>query len=307
MFVIANLCMRLLTSPFQTLARTIETSGIALHAGTQVRLRLLPTDRCGLFFVRTDLVGAPEIAASPAAISHTTHATTLQVDDASVSTTEHLLAALWMNGITHCRIELDGPEVPILDGSARDWCRLLADAGSVAIAPLSSTRSDKKNGSRPVWNLRAPVYVEIGNSSVLALPHDALRVSVWADFGRSYLAPQLFDAAISPEFFAREIAPARTFTLEEWIEPLRAQGLIRGGTTENAIVLGEAAPLMPLRFDDELARHKILDLLGDIALLCAPDGSFLNAHFIANCAGHALHQQWMMRCLHQHALVSHEE
>lgn len=287
---------------FQTLARPVESAGIALHSGARVRLKLVPSARCGLVFARVDLPGAPEIAASPEAISHTTHATTLQQNGALVSTTEHLLAALWMSGITHCRIELDGPEVPIWDGSARDWCRLLQDAGTVSIAPHAGS-SSTRNGERPIYGLRAPVWVESGTSSVLALPHACLRVSVFADFGRSYLEEQLFDAVISPQLFNDDIASSRTFTLEEWIEPLRAQGLIRGGSTENAIVLGADAPLVPLRFSNELARHKALDLLGDIALMMAPEGGLLNAHFIANRAGHALHQKWMARCQEQKSLV----
>ncbi len=289
-------------SSFQTLARSVESMGIGLHSGATVRLRLMPRERCGIVFVRVDLPDAPEIAASLAAISQTRHATTLQQNGAQVSTTEHLMAALWMSGITHCRIELDGPEVPIGDGSARDWCLLLAEAGSVPVP--ENADSSTRNQARPVYALRQAVYVETGNASVLALPHEGLRVSIFADFGRAYLTEQLFDAAISPEVFTNEIATARTFTLEEWIAPLRSQGLIAGGTTENAIVLGQEASLVPLRFPDELARHKALDLLGDVALMLAPAGGLLNAHFIASRAGHALHQQWMKRCLEQNALVA---
>lgn len=324
--------------------------------------------------MRRDLPGAPEIAASFDNISQTNHATVLSENGASVSTTEHLLAALWMNGISHCRIEIDGPEIPILDGSARDWQRLLDGAEIVEvknesaaksfstnpknensinriaeiIAPNadtedakygsnfaklgaknrgaaeiiaekkpdesdfspSSTRLDNVNtenaslkNARPVFGLREAVWVESGASSVLALPCDHLRVSVFADFGLSYIAPTWFDGQLSREFFAREIASARTFTLEKWIEPLRAQGLIAGGSVENAIVLGENAPSSPLRFRDELARHKALDLLGDVALLCAPHGGILRAHFVAVRAGHSLHQMWMARCRETSALV----
>lgn len=294
---------------FQTLQRAVETTGIGLHSGAEIRLRLVPRAQCGVVFARLDLPGAPEIAVKSDAISHTTHATTLQENGASVSTTEHLLAALWMCDITHCRVEVDGPEVPIWDGSARDWCRLIAAAGTVQVAQnaaatsTSSTRSD----ARPIWALREPVFVENGTSSVLALPHHKLRASIFADFGRDYLEPQLFDITLSSAVFDEEIAPARTFTLEEWIEPLRAQDLIAGGTTENAIVLGKTAPSVPLRFPNELARHKALDLLGDMALLFAPDGGILRAHFVACRAGHGLHQQWMKRCIAQNALVRLED
>ena len=300
-------------SLFQTFRQGVRVAGIGLHSGAQVSVRLLPCDRCGIVFVRTDLPDAPEIEASLAAISSTTHATTLCQGEASVSTTEHLLASLWMLGITHARIEVDGPEIPILDGSAAGWCRLLEEAGSVAVnAPFSQNNqnafqagkaADFVSSARPVWALREPVLVENGNSTVLALPHDHLRVSTFVDFRPEYLAPQLFDGVMSQDVFAQEIAGARTFTLEEWIEPLRAQGLIRGGSVENALVLGRESPFSALRFSNELARHKVLDLLGDIALLFAPEGGLVQAHFIALRAGHSLHRQWMAHCREQNALV----
>ncbi len=300
-------------SLFQTFGQSVRIAGIGLHSGATVSIQLSPRDRCGIVFVRTDLPNAPEIEASFAAISSTTHATTLCHNEASVSTTEHLLAALWMFGITHARIELDGPEVPILDGSALGWCRLLQEA---AVVEVKSTlfaqpdeekvpfgEADRVSSARPRWTLREPVLVESGNACVLALPHDYLRISTFVDFRPEYLAPQLFDGVVSQEVFVPEIAPARTFTLEEWIEPLRSQGLIQGGSVENALVLGREAPFSALRFSNELARHKVLDLLGDIALLFASDGGLVQAHFIALRAGHSLHRQWMMRCREQNALV----
>lgn len=300
-------------SLFQTFRQSVRIAGIGLHSGADVSVQLSLRDRCGIVFVRTDLPGAPEVEASFAAISSTTHATTLCQGEASVSTTEHLLAALWMFGITHARIELDGPEVPILDGSALDWCRLLQEAAVVEVKSTLSAQPDEEkvpfgeadrvSSARPRWALREPVLVESGNASVLALPHESLRISTFVDFRPEYLAPQLFDGVVSQEVFVQEIAPARTFTLEEWIEPLRAQGLIQGGSVENALVLGREAPFSALRFSNELARHKVLDLLGDIALLFAPDGGMVQAHFIALRAGHSLHRQWMARCREQNALV----
>jgi len=301
-------------SLFQTFRQSVRIAGIGLHSGADVSVQLSPRDRCGIVFVRTDLPGTPEVEASFAAISSTTHATTLCQGEASVSTTEHLLAALWMFGITHARIELDGPEVPILDGSALGWCRLLQEAAVVEVKSTLSAQpagenvpfekvADCVSSARPRWTLREPVLVESGNASVLALPHESLRISTFVDFRPEYLAPQLFDGVVSQEVFVQEIAPARTFTLEEWIEPLRAQGLIQGGSVENALVLGREAPFSALRFSNELARHKVLDLLGDIALLFAPDGGMVQAHFIALRAGHSLHRQWMVRCREQNALV----
>jgi len=276
--------------PFLTLRRAAVIEGIALHCGERVTVRLVPSQSCGLIFARTDLPGAPEIAATFSSITHTTHATTLAHNGVRLATTEHLLAALWMNGITHCRIEVDGGEIPILDGSAREWQSLIEDAG------LQET-----GGARPITALREPIWVGDGAAGILGLPHPALRVSVAVDYGRDYLAPQIFDATLSTDTWRSEIAPARTFTLEEWIAPLRAAGLIRGGGEDNAIVLRAERPSSPLRFPNELARHKALDVLGDMALLCGENGAVLGAHFVAVRAGHELHRRWMEDALQRGA------
>ncbi|HEX8550733.1 MAG TPA: UDP-3-O-acyl-N-acetylglucosamine deacetylase [Abditibacteriaceae bacterium] len=277
---------------FQTFAQCAEISGVGLHSGKNVRLRLAPSERCGLRFVRTDLAHAPEISVSLKNVLTTKHATTLEHEGAVVSTTEHLLAALWCAGITHAQIELDGPEVPILDGSAAPWCELLRRAGSRHLSE-----------QRPVFGLRTPVWIEEGNASVLALPHPSLRISVAVEYDREWVGKQSFDSEISAGTFARDIAPARTFTLQEWIEPLRVAGLIQGGSTENAVVLFEEEFSSPLRFNDEISRHKALDVLGDIALLFGENGGELRAHFIATRAGHGPHRAWMDAVLQQNALI----
>ncbi len=288
-----------------------------MHSGARVRARLLPRDEPGIVFVRVDLPGAPCVAASFRCVSGTTHATTLQQHEAVVSTTEHLLAALWMMGVTHCRVELDGPEVPILDGSAAGWCDAIKAAGVVAPASVSPrpAADHRENavpglpdapvpGAQPaLYTLREPVWVSEGNSSMLGLPHDALRVTVAVEYARSYVGAQTFDSLLTPHSFETEIAPARTFTLQEWIEPLRAQGLIRGGSTDNALVLGAEAPSAPWRFADEVARHKALDVLGDVALLFAESGGAFGAHLIAVRGGHALHTSWVAECLRRQALI----
>ena len=312
---------------FGTLRHAAEEEGVGLHSGVRVRVRLLPRDKPGIVFARVDLPGAPCVAASFRCVSGTTHATTLQQHQAVVVTTEHLLAALWMMGVTHCRVELDGPEVPILDGSAAGWCRAIKAAGVVAPAPVSAlpvsalpvsalpATGPRTNavpglpevsgvsGQPALYTLREPVWVSDGNSSMLGLPHDALRVTVAVEYARSYVGAQTFDSVLTPHSFETEIAPARTFTLQEWIEPLRAQGLIRGGSTENALVLGAEAPSAPWRFADEVARHKALDVLGDVALLFGDNGGALHAHLIAVRAGHGLHKSWMAECLRRQALL----
>jgi UDP-3-O-[3-hydroxymyristoyl] N-acetylglucosamine deacetylase len=300
---------------FQTLCRVAQMAGIGLHTGASVTVRLLPRQAPGIIFVRRDLPAAPSIVAAARNVTHTAHATVIGQDDATVSTTEHLLAALWTMGVTNCRIELDGPEVPILDGSAAAWCRLIEEAGLSVVLTGQSGGETAGQGTanadaagaakmrRTLYALREPVWVSDGSGSVLGLPHHELRLTVAVDYGRDYLQPQVFDGVVTENVFAAEIAPARTFTLEEWIEPLRAQGLIRGGSEDNAIVLGHDAPSSAWRFENELARHKALDVLGDIALLFGENGGALCAHLIAVRAGHGLHRRWMEACLRHSALT----
>jgi UDP-3-O-acyl N-acetylglucosamine deacetylase len=226
-------------------------------------------------------------------VTTTTHATTLSDGHASVSTTEHLLAALWAMNITACRIELDGPEVPILDGSAAPWVTLLREAG---IQTLTEA------GTRPIYHLTEPVWIGDGEMSVLGVPHPRFRLTCAVEYAVPCGTKQVCDVEVSPEAFAEQLAPARTFTLESWLEPLRSQGLIKGGSLENALVLNESGPSAPFRFPDELARHKALDVVGDVALLFGGDGGILQAHVFAMRAGHGSHRLWMEECLRRGAL-----
>jgi UDP-3-O-[3-hydroxymyristoyl] N-acetylglucosamine deacetylase len=266
---------------FQTLSQTIHTSGIGLHSGCLVNVTLKPASQTGINFIRTDLDNL-SIPAHFRYVKSTFHATVLGRDDATISTPEHLLSALWGMGITHCEIAIDGPEVPILDGSAVNWCELIEKAGIKTL-----------DHARPIWKIQKPLRVEDHGAIMLALPYCGFRLTVAADFDVAYLPQQLVDFEMSSTNFCTEIAPARTFTMEQWIEPLRAQGLIRGGSTENALVLGENETSSPLRFPEELARHKALDALGDLALLTSEEGALWQAHFILIRAGHGLHFQWM--------------
>ncbi len=276
---------------FQTLATPLIIEGVGLHSGAQVRLEILPREECGLVFTRVDLPQRPLIPACVRHIGSTLHATVLEANDVQISTPEHLLAALWSYGITHAEITLDGPEIPILDGSAKPWCDLI-EAAQVKIL----------SGARPEYSLSQPVAVYERDGCVIGLPHGQFRVTTDVEYGVDYLQPQVVACDISVPVFRDELAAARTFTLEKWIEPLRAQNLIRGGTMENALVLGESAPLSPLRFPNELARHKALDTIGDISLLFGADGGVLQAHLIAIRAGHGLHQRWMQQVLRMRAL-----
>jgi UDP-3-O-[3-hydroxymyristoyl] N-acetylglucosamine deacetylase len=275
----------------RTLNNPVEVKGIGLHTGVPVSVRLMPSEHLGLVFVRTDLNDRIQIPASLRFVTTTKHATTLAQGEISLATIEHLLAALWAQGISNCRIEVDGPEIPILDGSAAGWCEALQRAGVRNL-----------EGVRPLYGLREPVFIEESGGAVLGLPHLSLRVSVAVEYQRSYLTPQAWDGEIDSSSFS-QIASARTFTLEEWIEPLRSAGLIKGGDEQNAIVLFNDHMSVPLRYPNELARHKALDVVGDIALLFGEEGGMLSAHIIAVRAGHGSHRRWMDEVLRQNALV----
>lgn len=265
-----------------TLHSEARITGVGLHCGESIGAALLPREEDGIVFVRSDLPGRPQIPASFKHIGKTYHATALEKEGATVSTPEHLMAALWGLGISRCVIELDGPEVPILDGSALPWCELIEGAGIV-----------ETGEPRREYILERPVMVESKGGAVLGLPHPQLRVTADVEYGLAYLPPQVFGCDVNAAHFREWVAPARTFTLESWIEPLRQANLIRGGSMENAVILGPDGPLSPLRFETELARHKALDLLGDAALLCADDGGYLKAHLTAIRGGHELHRLWM--------------
>jgi UDP-3-O-[3-hydroxymyristoyl] N-acetylglucosamine deacetylase len=280
---------------FQTLKKIASIEGVGLHSGQQISLNIVPSREGGLAFIRTDLSGQPSIPAGRQYIGNTVHATVLEKDGVKVSTPEHLLAALWSYGITHAKIELNGPEIPILDGSARQWCELIEATGIQTLA-----------GFRPQYSLREPVAVHEGNACVLALPYDSLRVTADVEYGVGYLAPQTASCEVISENFREQLAPARTFTLEKWIEPLRSQGLIQGGSLDNALVLAEDAPLTPLRFENELARHKALDAIGDLSLLFGENGGVLHAHIIAIRAGHELHRRWMEEAVRIGALIDNQ-
>ncbi len=282
---------------FQTLATPVEIAGVGLHCGKSITARLLPSEKLGVVFARVDLPGAPIVRAEVGAIIATTHATTIAHGSARVSTIEHLLAALWAGGWTHVRVELDGPEVPILDGSARGWVELLGRAGRHPLA-----------ANRPIARLQRPVWWEGGGAQMfgLPLPFDGsatFRCSVGVDFGADGARAQTFDGVVNVLSLADELAAARTFTLQSWLEPLRAAGLIKGGSLDNAILIGsDGAPSSPFRFENELARHKALDCVGDLALGLCASGALFHGHIVALRAGHGAHQEWLARALADGAL-----
>ena len=287
-----------MSSRFCTLECAVQIQGVGLHCGQLITARLLPSAQVGVTFVRSDLPGSPCVEAKAANVSTTTHATTIECGAARVSTIEHLLAALWASDLTHVRVELDGPEVPILDGSALPWIELIKIAGRV-----------ERGGTRPIALLNAPVWLESKGAQMLGLPlaedahNPTFRLSVGVDFDVPGAGAQTFDGQINAASFASDLAPARTFTLRPWLEPLRAAGLIQGGSLDNAILVDEdGTPSSPPRFPNEFARHKALDCVGDMALALCETGARFYGHIIAIRAGHSSHRDWVMRALSSGAL-----
>jgi len=258
----------------RTLRRQVGCIGIGLHSGLPVRLTLKPTTALqGVRFLRTDI--GVEIPATLDCLGRCDHATSLSRHGATVETVEHLLAALRVLGVDDVLVEVSGPEVPILDGSAAPFVFLIHEAG---LRPLAAPRQYLK--------VLKPVEVVRGAKSVRLSPADHLRVSYSIGFDHALVRHQAASFRVSADSFAEGIAPARTFGFLREVESLRRSGLALGGSLENAVVIGESGILNnKLRFPDEFVRHKILDAIGDLALLGGP----LLAHVEASKAGHALH------------------
>ncbi len=253
----------------------IELNGIGLHSGMQTSVRILPapagTGRC---FRRVDLPDQPLIPAQVAAVNTTTLSTELKAGNATVRTVEHLLASLAALGIDDAYIEIDGAEVPLLDGSAQLWVEAILAAGW--------SSADIKTGRA----VTEAIWLHQGDQFVAALPSPELRFTYGIDFDLKPIGNQWHSWQPGQESFASAIAPARTFGLAHQIEQLRQAGLIKGGSLDNALVCDQDKWLNPpLRFPNEPVRHKLLDLIGDLSLL----GSFPQAHFIAYKASHDLH------------------
>ncbi|MGC1307038.1 MAG: UDP-3-O-acyl-N-acetylglucosamine deacetylase [Phormidesmis sp.] len=268
----------------RSLATPVSVCGVGLHLGQQTTVCLLPAESDeGRYFVRTDLSGNRPIPAAVSSVVQTQLSTELGLKKAAdadspytVRTVEHLLAALAALGIDNVRIEIDGPELPLLDGSAKEWVVALKAAGALA-------QSGSQQRRLPVAQT---VSVQAEDAIVTAFPSGELRFSYGIDFELAAIGNQWHSWSPSKGDFTTEVAPARTFGLAHQIDYLRDQGLIKGGSLDNALVCSDEGWLNPpLRFENEPARHKLLDLIGDLALL----GDIPVAHYIAYKASHALH------------------
>jgi UDP-3-O-[3-hydroxymyristoyl] N-acetylglucosamine deacetylase len=259
----------------RTLRRSISCAGIGLHSGHRVTLTLRPAPAdYGIRFRRADL-GGLEIPATVEHVASLNYATGLSFAGARVETVEHLLAALVSQGVDNVAIELNTPEVPIMDGSAAPFVYLLQEAG---IKKLGAPRRFLK--------VLRPISLARGDKHIAVYPADEFRISYTISFDHPLLRHQTRSIVVTPDAFAEELAPARTFGFLKDLEMLRQQGLTLGGSLDNAVVLGETGVLNnTLRFEDEFVRHKILDAIGDLALIGAP----IIGHVVAHRGGHALH------------------
>jgi UDP-3-O-[3-hydroxymyristoyl] N-acetylglucosamine deacetylase len=267
----------------KTINTDVSISGIGLHSGIYTTVELRPASAgSGIAFLRADLGGLriPALQASTTALDH---ATTVGKDDVAVGTVEHLLSAVMACGITDLDIQIDGPEVPIVDGSAVPFMHLIDAAG---VRPLGV--------EIPVLRITEPIEISEGDKRIRIVPSNRLILKYKIDFDHPSIGKQAFHFDFHHDNFLKKIAPARTYGFLKDVEALRAAGLARGGSVENCIVLDDKGVINgPLRFRDEFVRHKILDLLGDLALVGRP----IVGEITAYRAGHALHSRFVEKIL----------
>jgi UDP-3-O-[3-hydroxymyristoyl] N-acetylglucosamine deacetylase len=259
-----------------TVQRAVQATGVGLHSGVPVTIRILPAPPAtGIVFIRTDLDNFP-IPASWRYVARVSYATSLMRQGVLISTTEHLLSVLYSMGVDNVYVEIDNLEVPILDGSGQPFVDLLRNAG------LKSYRKRKR-----FLRIRRPVTVEAPGKRISILPADQFLLTVDVYYDHPLIGKQSLDMEVTPERYAADIAPARTFGFAHELDQMRDMGLIRGATLDNAVCFDPDSARNPegLRFPDECCRHKALDLIGDLALMGKP----LLGHVIAERAGHAMH------------------
>ena len=272
-----------------TVRRPVEAEGIGLHSGVPVSIRILPAPpSTGIVFLRSDLERFP-IPASWRHVARVSYATSLMRQGVLISTTEHLLSVFYSMGVDNAYVEIDNLEVPVLDGSGLPFVAMLQEAG------LRTYRRQRR-----YLRIRRPVTVEDGGRRISILPADRFQLTCQVFFKHPLVGAQSLELEVTPERYAAEIAPARTFGFEHELDRMRDMGLIRGASLENAVCFNGHAVVNPegLRFADECCRHKALDLLGDLALLGRP----LLGHVIAERAGHAMHTALVSRIMSDSSL-----
>lgn len=275
-----------MSRPQRTIRTTVELSGVGLHSGAKVRVLLKPASADnGVVFERVDLPDSPEI---PATADHLAPAanrrTTLRNGQAEIDTVEHFLAACHGLAIDNLQIEIDGPEMPGLDGSARPIVDTLLAAGLV-----------EQKVRKKAFKIEEPIFVREEDVSLVALPSEEEGLKIQYNYNYPPFPPRTVTYRLDPEDFRDVIAPARTFVMEEEVESLKAKGLGKGASVENTVLFRQGGPLPPMRFDDEYARHKVLDLIGDLFLV----GADLQGNVLATKSGHTTNAKMVRRLLEE--------
>ena len=272
----------------QTIRTAVEARGVGLHSGAPVRLRILPASAgSGVVFRRIDLDGF-QVEAVSRNVARVSYATSLMKKGVLISTTEHLLSALIGCGIDNAIVELDNLELPILDGSARPFVEAIRKAGV-----------RKQRRPRTYLRIRRDLELREGDKFIAVYPAETYSVAYTIDFSHPLIGRETFRVDLSDGNYLEQIAPARTFGFLHEADAMREQGLIRGASPENAVVLTRAGVMNPpLRFGDEFVRHKVLDLIGDLALF----GKQILGSVVADRAGHAMHTALVSRVLKDRTL-----
>ena len=259
----------------KTLKNSVGVSGKGLHSGVEVQMILKPAEiDSGIFFVRTDLAEKNKICAKAQNVTSTLRATTLEENGVKVFTIEHLMSALAACGIDNCAVEMNAEEPPVLEGNSIGFFEMIKSAGIL-----------EQPAERKIIRLEKVYRADSddGKKFIIALPYDGFKISFTSVNPHPLIGIQFEDFEITEEIYAKEIAPARTIAYEKEVEALHAAGLGRGGNLNNVIVYNDNGWLNKLKYSDELVRHKILDVIGDLRL-----AGFLKCHIIAVASGHAL-------------------
>ncbi|WP_251424350.1 UDP-3-O-acyl-N-acetylglucosamine deacetylase [Veillonella agrestimuris] len=265
-----------MSKPQQTIKQAISYKGIGLHSGEPVNMVFKPApEHTGIVFVRTDIEGTPSVRAHIDNVTNTMRATTLEDGEAKVFTVEHVLAAFSAMNIDNCYIEMDSPEPAVADGSSAVFVDLILQAGI-----------EEQSAKRNVYKVKKSHAIYDGDRFVIIVPYDGYRITFTSVNSHPLLGTQQCDVVITEESFQKEIAAARTIGFVKELEQLQAMGLAKGGNTDNALVYDDETCLSVPRFDDELVRHKALDVIGDLCLLGPIEG-----HIIALKSSHELNSK----------------
>jgi UDP-3-O-acyl N-acetylglucosamine deacetylase len=271
----------------RTLKDTAFLSGIALHTGARATLRILPADAGhGITFRRVDLPGRPEVKALATNVVDVRRGTTIASGNAIVYTVEHIMSALHVCMIDNAVVEMDGQEPPIADGSALPYLEMVLKAGSI-----------EQDAPAEYWTAKQTIFLDEGETKMIVAPCDTLKISCLASFKGCPIDPQYYSLQVDQESYAAQIAPARTFVQFRDLEQLLAMGLVKGGSLDNAAILHDGAIICKeaLRFRDEIVRHKILDIIGDI-YLC---GRRVKANIVAIKPGHPVNVKLALEMVKQ--------